>query len=487
MKKLLLLFSVLLSSYSIAQTQIGSNILGEFPGDQAGMSVSISGNGNFVAIGADRNDGGGFDSGHVRVYEDVNGVWTQVGTDVNGSNMNDFFGTSVSISDDGSTFAVGAIGKDDNGSFSGQVQVYRFINNNWTQIGQNLNGELFEDRFGSALSISADGNIVAIGAALNDGNGSSAGHVRVYEYDGSSWNQIGSDIDGDDSNDRFGNTVSLSADGTSVAIGASGYSGTGNFPLGQVRVFTNSGGTWTQKGNNIDPEFAQTGFAFSVAMSSDGNYLAVGAPVSFLGGEVFVYKFENDIWTQIGDNIGADTGGEDFGSSVSISDDGTIVAVGAPDAAQNGNFSGKVQVFQNINNTWTKIGSDLNGDAANDFFGMAISSSLNGTRVAIGAARNDQNGTIAGLVKVFDISAVLSTSDEEIASLTFYPNPTNDEFTVQLKPGVQLNEVSIYNQLGQLVKVSNKAITSVYDLSAGIYFVEIHTDQGSSSQKLIIQ
>jgi hypothetical protein len=56
-----------------------------------------------------------------------------------------------------------------------------------------------------------------------------------------------------------------------------------------------------------------------------------------------------------------------------------------------------------------------------------------------------------------------------------------------LKPGVQLNEVSIYNQLGQLVKVSNKAITSVYDLSAGIYFVEIHTDQGSSSQKLIIQ
>ena len=222
-------------------------------------------------------------------------------------------------------------------------------------------------------------------------------------------------------------------------------------------------------------------------MSSDGNYLAVGAPVSFLGGEVFVYKFENDIWTQIGDNIGADTGGEDFGSSVSISDDGTIVAVGAPDAAQNGNFSGKVQVFQNINNTWTKIGSDLNGDAANDFFGMAISSSLNGTRVAIGAARNDQNGTIAGLVKVFDISAVLSTSDEEIASLTFYPNPTNDEFTVQLKPGVQLKEVSIYNQLGQLVKVSNKAITSVYDLSAGIYFVEIHTDQGSSSQKLIIQ
>ena len=84
--------------------------------------------------------------------------------------------------------------------------------------------------------MSSDGSIVAIGAYLNDGAGTDAGHVRVYEYSGSSWSQKGGDIDGEAANDQSGYSVSLSSDGSIVAIGAYLNDGAGN-GAGHVRVY----------------------------------------------------------------------------------------------------------------------------------------------------------------------------------------------------------------------------------------------------------
>ena len=71
-----------------------------------------------------------------------------------------------------------------------------------------------------AVSLSSDGTIVAIGAFKNDGNGTDSGHVRVYQYNASSWTQMGQDIDGEAAADYSGSSVSLSSDGTIVGIGA---------------------------------------------------------------------------------------------------------------------------------------------------------------------------------------------------------------------------------------------------------------------------
>jgi hypothetical protein len=71
----------------------------------------------------------------------------------------------------------------------------------WSQIGQDIDGEAANDRCGSSVSLSSDGNTVAIGAYDNDGNGLSSGHVRIYENTGGSWSQIGQDIDGEAAND----------------------------------------------------------------------------------------------------------------------------------------------------------------------------------------------------------------------------------------------------------------------------------------------
>ena len=103
--------------------------------------------------------------------------------------------------------------------------------------------------------MSSDGTIVAIGAPYNDGNGSNSGHVRVYEYSGSSWSQLGADINGEAAGDYSGYSVSLSSDGTIVAIGAYGNDGNGS-NSGHVRVYSTWNGSWTQLGADINGEAA---------------------------------------------------------------------------------------------------------------------------------------------------------------------------------------------------------------------------------------
>ena len=223
--------------------QIGQDIDGEAANDWSGSSVSLSSNGSILAIGATGNDGSGADAGHVRVYQQnpANTTiapigWTQIGNDINGEASNDYFGTSVSLSADGSILAIGASNNDGSGADAGHVRVYQNQSGSWNQIGQDIDGEAADDRSGYCVSLSADGNKVAIGAIYNDGSGTDAGHVRVYQYNGTSWTLIGSDINGEEDYDVSGWSVSLSGDGSTVAIGAKNNNGNGANDAGHVRV-----------------------------------------------------------------------------------------------------------------------------------------------------------------------------------------------------------------------------------------------------------
>ena len=236
--KYLLQFILLLivSANSNAQTwsQIGQDIDGEGYADGSGWSVSISADGNTVAIGAHQNNGSAWGSGHVRIYEWSDTSWTQIGQDIDGEGEEDQSGYSVSISADGNTVAIGARYNDGNASSEyddrGHVRVYEWNGTSWTQLGQDIDGEAADDWSGWSVSISADGNTVAIGAPSN------AGHVRIYEWNGTSWSQLGQDIDGESSFDESGYSVSISADGNTVAIGAPENNGNGS-DAGHVRIY----------------------------------------------------------------------------------------------------------------------------------------------------------------------------------------------------------------------------------------------------------
>ena len=92
----------------------------------------------------------------------------------------------------------------------------------WTKIGSDIDGEASSDESGTSVSLSSDGTVVAIGAPYNDGGYSNSGHVRVYKNTNGTWTKIGSDIDGSLTNYNVGgkNRLSLSGDGSTVVIGS---------------------------------------------------------------------------------------------------------------------------------------------------------------------------------------------------------------------------------------------------------------------------
>jgi Ca2+-binding RTX toxin-like protein len=163
-----------------AWTQVGDDIDGEAADDRSGYSVALSSDGATVAIGAPFNDGNGDLAGQVRVFANVAGVWTQVGDDIDGEAADDQSGFAVALSSDGATVAIGARLNDGNGDLAGHVRVFANVAGAWTQVGDDIDGEATSDQSGFAVALSSDGATVAIGAPFNGGNGNDAGQVRVF-------------------------------------------------------------------------------------------------------------------------------------------------------------------------------------------------------------------------------------------------------------------------------------------------------------------
>lgn len=488
MKKIYLLL-LLNSAISIAQTQIGSDIDGEAADDYNGYSVSLSSDGSIVAVGARNNDGNGANSGHVRVFKNISGTWTQVGADINGEAAGDQSGHSVSISSDGSIVAIGAPNNAGNGNSSGHVRVYQNVSGTWTQIGSDIDGEAMYDDSGESVALSADGSIVAIGASYNAGNGNGSGHVRVYKNIAGVWTQIGADINGEAAGDRSGLHISISADGSVVAIG-SPYSAANGEDSGQVRVFQNIAGVWTKIGANINGT-ADTNFGYGVRISGDGSIVAAGAPFSNESGNntghVRVYQNVSGVWTQIGADIIGEAALDRSGYRLAMSADGGILAIGAYQNDGNGSNSGQVRIYKNIAGAWTQIGSDIDGEAAGDYNGYNVSLSSSGSILATGAYLNDGNGASAGNVRVYDLAAVLASDSFVQSNFSVYPNPSNGIINISLDNNLQLEKVNVYNQLGQLVKTEANAELNVTSLPYGTYYVEVHTHQGKATKKVMVQ
>jgi uncharacterized protein YjdB len=341
-------------------TKRGSDINGEAAGDYSGISVSLSSNGNIVAIGAVYNDGADSNAGHVRVYYwdtvATPNKWTKRGSDIDGESAGDFSGVSVSLSSDGNTVAIGGHYNDGTGLDAGHARVYDWNSVSWTKRGSDIDGEAANDQSGVSVSISSDGNTVAIGARYNDGAGLDAGHARVYDWGTVStpnqWIQRGSDINGEATGDYSGVSVSLSSDGNTVAIGAINNDASGNLlsNAGHARVYDWDTVAWTQRGQDIDGEAASDNSGWSVSLSSDGNRIAVGAMYNdgtgSDAGHVRVYEWNTTSWRQLGLDIDGEAIGDNSGRSVSLSSDGNILAVGAVYNDGNGTSSGHARVFK---------------------------------------------------------------------------------------------------------------------------------------------
>lgn len=481
MKKITLYVFLFSSFISFAQwNQLGTDIDGLVANEQSGTSNKLNADGTVLVIGVPRGMDNGVTTGKVRVFEWNGSSWLQRGADIIGSNQGDLFGETVSISDDGNTIAIGAPSNNSplylsaNGP-TGYTRVFEWNDSNWIQKGTDINGEAPNDVAGSSVSLSATGNIIAIGASSNNGvNGNSSGHCRIYEWNGSDWSQKGSDIDGEAANDYSGGAVSINDAGSIVAIGASGNDAGGS-NTGQVRVYEWNGTNWMQKGTDVDSDITNASFGSTISLDASGTTFIAGG-YSFVNGAlgfVKIFMWNGTNWVQKGQTILGDNGSDFLGTGIDINADGSTIVVGAV----TGSANGYARVLKFIGNSWVPQGTDILGEASGDQFGRSVSLSTNGSILAAGTPYNDGNGTSAGHVRVFE-NPSLSVNKVVKNNFSIYPNPANNY--IELSGLIQSENYTIYNVLGTRIKsgsITKNQKIDIQNFSNGIYFLQIENNK----------
>lgn len=422
---------------------------------------------------------------------------TQLGENLTNPDENhikpSLFGISTAISADGTIIASGAPGNNEN-SF---VRVFKYVNNQWQQLGADIVNESILEKIGTSVSLSADGKILAVGAT--DGGNLDEGHIRIYEFIDSKWEKK-HQIVGDGTQFYLGYRVVLTPDAKFLAATAHRKNSS---KKGFVRVYENISGTYTQIGSTLEGEFNYDAFGVTIDISDNGNILAIGNK----GREkVHIYKFENNDWSQIGDTFTNLKTTSSTGLSVSLSSDGNKVAIGS---------STGVSIYENNADTWTILGSMIN-------YGSYSALSADGTKVVIGYPRKykvrnyifennawsqrgvevvagaesfamsvDGDTFIAGsddvFPRVFSFNETLLSTNNYLLNnqISLFPNPTKTTFNVDISNDLEFKKVKIFNTLGKKVLESNHLSIDISTFLNGFYFAKIITNKGFITKKLI--
>ena len=370
----------------------------------------MSNDGNRMVVGAKFDDTPGSSAGSVEVYEYSSGSWTKMGSTIIGEAGGDEFGRAVSINGAGTRIVVGAPNNDGNGTHSGHVRVYEWSGSAWSQLGIDLDGEAANDHSGWSVDMNEAGDRIVIGEKENAGGGTRRGQVRVFDWDGTAWNQVGNDLHGLGTDDRFGYNVSISATGSKIIVGAY-WDDDGGTNSGTVKIYELVGSTWTQIGNTIVGGGSYYEAGYAVSISADGSRVAVGMRrFSSYKGLVKVYDLVGSTWTQVGANIIGEASNDFFGSSIVMNDAGTRLLIGAYGNDGGGNLSGHARIYDLVGTTWTQLGDDIDGEEASDYLGFGLGMSASGHRIALGSYKGDNNSNVnTGDVKVFSVNTICTT------------------------------------------------------------------------------
>jgi len=328
-------------------------------------------------------------------------------------------GTAVVLGNNG-TIAAMTLGNVSTGSTS--VGIYNLNGSTWTQSATisptspyNISG--FNTLgFGTSLAMSNYGNVIAIGSTYNQ-NGITSNAVFVYYYSGGVWALAGPLISSyGAAYYQFGYSVSLTANGTILAVGAPGVSitsdGTTYTNAGTVNIYqwsngtTFSSGSWTPQSGNISLTDYNTFSGTSVCLNNIGNSVMLGAPgVSGNAGSIGVFSSEGDqTWSTYGVYNGLIYGAY-FGASLVMSGNNEIWAIGAPNQAVNSSSNaGMVYIYGSTGN----LDLSLSNGIANSSFGYSLALNADGSVLVIGAPGRDAssqgailNTTSPGIVYIY--------------------------------------------------------------------------------------
>lgn len=329
--------------WSFAQILVASSGQG---GDLFGNSVDLSADGNTIIVGSPGNDTPGNDAGVAYIFQfnPTFGAWTEMATLVpNVSQDGAEFGETVCINDNGQKVAVGSPNRSSGGKTSnGAIYIFRSDDGSWSEEFAAAGLDDYA-RYGQAIDISGDGNKIAGGSRINNSVG-----ILQYNQTTVTWDvQVNFSADDTEASDQFGYSVSLSSDGSTLAVGAPFKESGGVSAAGAAYIFRFNPYSqgWSQQAI-LYTSIADTGDRIGglVSLSTNGNTVAVAARNSDASGPanvgaVFVFQFNpnSSIWTE--EDILYPNSGLliNFGTSLSISGDGTIIAVGDKNQYVGGN------------------------------------------------------------------------------------------------------------------------------------------------------
>ncbi len=482
----------LTSSLFWAQTQIGENVFptSETDDELFGSAIALNEDGtSFVASSPFwTHPTLGQNTGKAEVFEFSSPNWQPKGTAIEGTSALSGLGIRANMTTDGSTVIVGAPFHNTSGyPRRGKVAVYKYFEGNgWLLYGQELFGDDAGVRFGSGVGMSMNGNKIVAGAHQYDtATLSDCGLMRAYEFNTAlyEWQQIGSDIIGANG-DRFGLNVTMSKDGNRIMA----FSENGNNAAGYVRVYQLVNNEWVQIGNDIIGENPGDKLGFSMQFTDDGTRIALGSRTYNNGdGMVKVFDYNGTDWVQVGNTL-AGSGQEAFGTSLALSSDGTFMVIGAPSNSENGDIGqGKVRFYKLLENLWTEVGNPIAHTVPNITIqtGTAVALSDNNQVVAIGSVFYPLNDTVSpGMVEVYDIVDVLGAEDIDSQNGGISIYPTQTAHTIYIKNNTsQVKEVIIYDSTGSRVKSLSEVHDQidVSELPVGVYFLSLM--QGNNSTK----
>ena len=441
--------------------------------DHFGYNVAISADGYTVAVTAlnedsnatgvngNQGDNSELTAGAVFVFRRTGNSWAQEAyLKASNTDSGDYFGRSLALSSDGNTLAVSADGEssaatgiggnqaDDTASSSGAVYIFTRSGTTWAQQAyiKASNAEA-NDKFGSSVSLSSDGNTLAVGAKNEDSSGTGvvgdqsnndameAGAAYIFIRTGSTWSQQAYiKASNTAAVDHFGHFAALSGDGNTLAVSAidedSVATGIGGNQAddsagsaGAVYVYTRAGTIWSFqayiKASNTD---ASDNFGYSIALCSSGNTLAIGAwyedsnasgidgddtdDTEANAGAVYVFSRSGTTWAQQAYIKASNTETWDrFGRSVALSFDGNTLAAGAyregssatgvGGSQTNGTAdSGAVYLYSRTGTTWSQESYIKASNTGNmDFFGHSVDLSSDGNTMVVGAYQEDSSAT----------------------------------------------------------------------------------------------
>jgi len=487
LKSICIILSIFIYSTIYAQTQVGGDIDGIATEHELGNAVAISNNGNRVIVGAPVPTNTTTLPGYAKVFDYDGSNWIQVGSDLIGEAAQDRFGSAVAISADGNRIAIGAPLNDESALVAGHTRIFDFDGTDWIQIGDDIDGPASFSQSGFAIDLSADGRKVLIASPEYN---QQQGMLQVYELNESNWIQVGNDILGSSTSSLLGRSVSMSADGTIICAGEQT----------KAIIYQWDGNDWQQLGATLDDATPYIGGQFVVDISSTGNNIIVGFENgSNAAGETRVYRFNGSNWEQIGevivDNMQSNLGG----FSVSISDDGDRIAIGDPFTNYYGDSPGFVSVFDFNGTSWEEMETEILGEYNDERHGWSLALTPNGNSLIVGSPSNSENGEDAGSARVYRfetdsmITSIQNNLNNSFTDFEIKPNPSNGQFSVSFNNVNQAaGNIQLFSSDGKMIhdysfEQHNQKIQWDNDfllIPSSIYFVVLNIGNQTFTNKI---